>query len=372
MKIHGHAGLVSFLPAAGGEVWAVEGGNARLAEALIEAAGVTPLYSHLVTRITRDHSSVTGQYSVSYQVGDEASEITARPYDAVVLAAPLESSSIVFDLVPPAATESGPGSSGDEGGGHRSAHEEGGGGGHHVGLGGMPLGSSSEETCRWVRCSDSGSDGTAARDMALSDQLDMGAAEAESSGLSGLSGSSGGSRASARTFQRTVTTYVTGKLQPAFFGVSRLPSEMILFSNDATWPISAISPKGIVTAGNSSSSSGSGVTEDNGLSLTSRGEQQPETIQNLYKVFSGGLLNETFLLAVFGEGFKVLRRKIWRAYPHFNPPEKFAPFTLSPGLCYANTIENSASAMEMSAIAARNCALLVSQHLASRRTGWDQ
>jgi prenylcysteine oxidase/farnesylcysteine lyase len=47
----------------------------------------------------------------------------------------------------------------------------------------------------------------------------------------------------------------------------------------------------------------------------------------------------------------------------FHPPEVFAPFTLSPGLCYNNALENGASAMEVSAIAAMNCALLLQQQL---------
>lgn len=47
----------------------------------------------------------------------------------------------------------------------------------------------------------------------------------------------------------------------------------------------------------------------------------------------------------------------------FQPPEKFAPFVLRPGLCYNNALENAASAMEVAAVAAKNCALLVQQHV---------
>jgi prenylcysteine oxidase/farnesylcysteine lyase len=52
----------------------------------------------------------------------------------------------------------------------------------------------------------------------------------------------------------------------------------------------------------------------------------------------------------------------------FHPPETFAPFTLSPGLCYNNALENGASAMEVSAVAAMNCALLLQQQLAQPAT----
>jgi len=38
----------------------------------------------------------------------------------------------------------------------------------------------------------------------------------------------------------------------------------------------------------------------------------------------------------------------------FDPPEKFAPFKLYRNIYYLNTIENAASAMEMSCVAGRN------------------
>ena len=53
----------------------------------------------------------------------------------------------------------------------------------------------------------------------------------------------------------------------------------------------------------------------------------------------------------------------WLAYPHFSPPERFQPFKLTEGLYLNNAWENAASAMEMSAVAAKNCALLIVQHL---------
>jgi Prenylcysteine lyase len=53
----------------------------------------------------------------------------------------------------------------------------------------------------------------------------------------------------------------------------------------------------------------------------------------------------------------------WHAYPKFAPPEEFAPFELAKGIYYNNALENAASAMEMSALAAKNNALLVQQHL---------
>ena len=56
-------------------------------------------------------------------------------------------------------------------------------------------------------------------------------------------------------------------------------------------------------------------------------------------------------------------RRSWLAYPHFAPPERFQPFKLTEGLYLNNAWENAASAMEMSAVAAKNCALLIARHL---------
>ena len=65
-------------------------------------------------------------------------------------------------------------------------------------------------------------------------------------------------------------------------------------------------------------------------------------------------------------------KRDWYAYPKFAPPEDFAPFQLAKGVYYNNALENAASAMEMSAIAAKNSALLVRQHLASAWGAQDQ
>ena len=67
-------------------------------------------------------------------------------------------------------------------------------------------------------------------------------------------------------------------------------------------------------------------------------------------------------------GAEVLKVLPWRAYPHFSPPEKFSPFVLEEGIVYINTIESAASAMEISAIGAKNAALLVEKWLGLKST----
>lgn len=53
----------------------------------------------------------------------------------------------------------------------------------------------------------------------------------------------------------------------------------------------------------------------------------------------------------------------WLAYPKLEPTSIWDSFVLGKGIFYNNAIEVTASAMEMSAIAARNSALLVAKHL---------
>ena len=82
----------------------------------------------------------------------------------------------------------------------------------------------------------------------------------------------------------------------------------------------------------------------------------------LFKLFSGDKLSPELLAAVF-EQPQLVAQHDWRAYPVFDPPERFARFALAAGLVYLNAWENAASAMEMSAVSASNGATLVLQHL---------
>lgn len=74
---------------------------------------------------------------------------------------------------------------------------------------------------------------------------------------------------------------------------------------------------------------------------------------SLLQVFSSTPLAKDLLKEMFDNPV-VLESKSWLAYPVFNSPEEFAPYVLDSGFFYNNTVENSASAMEMSAIAAKN------------------
>jgi len=87
---------------------------------------------------------------------------------------------------------------------------------------------------------------------------------------------------------------------------------------------------------------------------------------DLYKLFSSAPLTSAALDRLFGAGgYEVLLTRGWDAYPQFAPPERFAPFAPVPGehIFYPSALETAVSALEVSAIAARNAALLACQAL---------
>ena len=83
---------------------------------------------------------------------------------------------------------------------------------------------------------------------------------------------------------------------------------------------------------------------------------------HLFKLFSTDPLQAEALNDIFSQ-HTVVASFPWYAYPEFRPPEQYAPFRLADGLIYSNAMENAASCMEISAVAAMNSALLVQKHL---------
>ena len=82
------------------------------------------------------------------------------------------------------------------------------------------------------------------------------------------------------------------------------------------------------------------------------------------KVFSRSNVSASQLNELFGK-MNDVKVVSWLAYPHYTPPEKFWSFVLDDGVFYINAIERSASAMEMSAVSAKNAALLAHQYYAA-------
>ncbi|XP_068131023.1 prenylcysteine oxidase 1-like [Hyperolius riggenbachi] len=139
-----------------------------------------------------------------------------------------------------------------------------------------------------------------------------------------------------RPFQRLVTTIVLGQINASFFG----------FQNTSPFPLSEI------------------FTTDNHniffCSLTSlySSNSSPEASDlRIWKIFSVETLTDEELHQLF-VSYSDISVKRWLAYPQYNPPEKMPPIVLHRGIYYLNSIESAASAMEMSAISAKNVALL--------------
>ncbi|XP_037662901.1 prenylcysteine oxidase 1 isoform X2 [Choloepus didactylus] len=78
---------------------------------------------------------------------------------------------------------------------------------------------------------------------------------------------------------------------------------------------------------------------------------------HVWKIFSQETLTKEQILKLF-LSYDYAVTKPWLAYPYYKPPEKCPSIILHDRLYYLNGIEFAASAMEMSAIAAHNAALL--------------
>ncbi|KFO77753.1 Prenylcysteine oxidase, partial [Cuculus canorus] len=141
-------------------------------------------------------------------------------------------------------------------------------------------------------------------------------------------------------YHQTVTTLVHGRLNASFFGYQD-PSAFSLGAIFTTEnpklfinSIEVVSPVEDVSA-------------EGKLPLQSA----------VWKVFSKEVLTKEQLHLLFSS-YDSVTVKTWLAYPHYSPPEKCPPIILHDRVYYLNGIERAASAMEMSAIAAKNAALL--------------
>ena len=156
-------------------------------------------------------------------------------------------------------------------------------------------------------------------------------------------------------YHQTVATFVEGKLNPEAFG------EKHLFR---TFPLNIMTME----------------QQNPKISINSDAVQIPVDVKEkdfkdfirpltedpsrVWKIFSNDPLTDEDLSKIYVSS-DAPQFRVWRAYPNYHPPESFSPFVLDDSkLFYVNCIEYAASAMEMSAIAAKNCALLVDEVLA--------
>ena len=137
-------------------------------------------------------------------------------------------------------------------------------------------------------------------------------------------------------FQQTVASFTTGNLNSSFFGFDR--------EEDV--------PENIFTTENPKN-----FFNSIGMQSPVSGEKLDPKEDKVRKVFSRQQLANSQVEALFPEQ-KEFKPVVWLAYPKFTPPETFHPFMLDEGVFYVNAIEWAASAMEMSAVGAKNSVLL--------------
>ncbi|KXZ56140.1 hypothetical protein GPECTOR_1g119 [Gonium pectorale] len=320
-QLNALAGLVSYGPAAYGNVWQIVGGNRQLVSGLLAESGATV---HTAARVTRVARLADGKYLLAVTTG--------RP------------------------------GSGDSGGGD-VAREDGaraGGGGSEAARGQQPAerapAQGGVEEMGYTQADTGASEGTDVRE-ASTEELGSAAASGSADADAGADcgGASGAASSLLQPYQVTVTTLVAAAgLRPEYFGVAALPpASAVLVSDRATAPFSAISAKPVPAPAALGASATTAVA---GNSSVGDGGY-------VYKVFSREPLPPDLLSALFRGEARVLASRRWYAYPRFNPPERFVPFVLAPGLVYGNALEPAASAMEMAAVAATNSALLMVRHL---------
>ncbi|KAM8834775.1 prenylcysteine oxidase 1-like [Synchiropus picturatus] len=152
------------------------------------------------------------------------------------------------------------------------------------------------------------------------------------------------------SYHSTVATIVHGYLNTSFFG----------FPDPRLFPFATVLTMDSPDLFFNSVSSVCPVN----ISVGFRRKQPQEA--GVYKVFSPKPLDKSQLKILFRSYYSVQVTE-WQAYPSYRSSQRLPPVELHPNLYYLNGVEWAASAMEMSAVAAKNIALLA-YHRWSRQT----
>ncbi|KAG7511630.1 hypothetical protein JOB18_005916 [Solea senegalensis] len=144
-------------------------------------------------------------------------------------------------------------------------------------------------------------------------------------------------------YHQTVSTLVHGLLNMSYLGTTQLASEFTVSD------ILTTDSKGSVIHSLSSLDP---------VHIPAGYKRPPASHTKVWKVFSPQPLSQEQLKNMF-LSWDFVSESRWLAYPEYRPPQrKTPPFILHNRLYYLNTMEWAGSAMEMSAISARNVALL--------------
>lgn len=144
-------------------------------------------------------------------------------------------------------------------------------------------------------------------------------------------------------YHELVVTLVHGLLNTSFLGVTDPPSEFRVSE------ILTMEHKDAVI---------NSLSSLDPVHLPAGYSRPPASVSKVWKVFSPQPLTEAQLSGMFLSRDSV-REKRWLAYPSYDRPlRRTPPFVLHERLYYLGAVEWAASAMEMSAISARNVVLL--------------
>ena len=155
-------------------------------------------------------------------------------------------------------------------------------------------------------------------------------------------------------YHRTVAEFVKGRINTGFFGISA--------ENDRNFPLTILTTamKGApFTFCSVGAQVPSEITQEGAKEYMKPITDEPVRV---WKVFVPEPMTKEQKEAMFSD-ITDQSTFDWLAYPEYKPPEEFPPFILDDGVFYINAIEKAASAMEMSAIGAKNAALLAREYL---------
>lgn len=147
-------------------------------------------------------------------------------------------------------------------------------------------------------------------------------------------------------YHRTISTILSGNFNGSYFGIKEKKLPDLVINNDLTKVINSV---GKIRPVKASKSSGN----------------------NVWKIFSQRPLTEDELDELFYPRSHCTVVD-WLAYPEYSDLGLSSSFILYPKLYYINAIEWAASAMEMSAIGAKNVALLVSKEFSDFKSRSEQ
>lgn len=158
-------------------------------------------------------------------------------------------------------------------------------------------------------------------------------------------------------YHQTVSTLIRGMVNTSYLGSTEPASEFSVSE------ILTTESKGCVF---------SSLSAIDPVHIPQGYKRPPASQSKVWKVFSQQPLSQQQLKDMFLTWDFVSETR-WLAYPSYRTPNrKSPPFILHDRLYYLNAVEWAASAMEMSAIAARNVALLAHHHWYQQENKIDQ